>query len=56
MGRLAIVLEECIDCGFCVTMCSVDCIRDTRQAGLAGETEGGWHRIRELKAWAHTRT
>jgi formate hydrogenlyase subunit 6/NADH:ubiquinone oxidoreductase subunit I len=52
MGRFAIVLEDCIDCGFCVPMCPVDCIRDARQAGIDGDSESGWKKIRELQAWA----
>jgi formate hydrogenlyase subunit 6/NADH:ubiquinone oxidoreductase subunit I len=55
IGRFAIVLEDCIDCGFCVPMCPVDCIRDARQAGLDAESESGWKRIRELQAWAQSR-
>ena len=34
LGRFAIVLEECIDCGFCVPLCPVDCIHDARTQGI----------------------
>ncbi len=54
LGRLAIVLEECIDCGFCVPLCPVDCIHDARAEGIV-EGAGGYLRIRELQAWARGR-
>jgi len=31
LGRFAITLENCIDCGFCVPMCPIDCIVDARE-------------------------
>ena len=55
LGRFAIVLEECIDCGLCVPMCPVDCIRDARQAGLDAGSESDRTRIRALQAWASAR-
>lgn len=55
LGRFVIVLEECIDCGFCVPLCPVDCIHDARVQGLV-EGAGGYIRIKELQAWASTRT
>ncbi len=31
IGRFTIALPNCIDCGFCVPLCPVDCIHDARQ-------------------------
>ena len=30
LGRFAITASNCIDCGFCVPLCPVDCILDAR--------------------------
>ena len=54
LGRFAIVVEDCIDCGFCVPMCPVDCIHDARQEGVV-EGSGGYTKIKELQAWADAR-
>lgn len=55
LGRFAIVLDHCIDCGLCVPLCPVACIHDGREQG-AFEGEGGYTRIRALQAWARERT
>lgn len=55
LGRFAIVLDDCIDCGLCIPTCPVDCIHDARQDGIT-EGEGGYMQIRELQAWAEQRT
>lgn len=31
VGRFTIALAGCIDCGFCVPLCPVDCIHDARE-------------------------
>lgn len=54
IGRFAIKIEECIDCGLCVPMCPVDCIHDARAEGIT-EGQGGYLKIRELQAWAAAR-
>lgn len=54
-GRFAIVLEDCIDCGFCVPLCPVDCIHDARQEDIDASTDSGWTKIRELQSWAAAR-
>ena len=54
-GRFAIVLEDCIDCGFCVPMCPVDCIHDARKEDIDAATDSGWSKIRELQSWAAAR-
>ena len=36
LGRFAIAIDDCIDCGLCVPLCPVDCIHDARGAGDAG--------------------
>ncbi len=51
LGRFAIRLEDCIDCGFCAPLCPVACIHDARTEGIV-EGEGGYTKIRELQAWA----
>jgi len=51
-GRFAIVLEDCIDCGFCVPLCPVDCIHDARTDDIDAATDSGWTKIRELQSWA----
>jgi formate hydrogenlyase subunit 6/NADH:ubiquinone oxidoreductase subunit I len=53
-GRFAIVTERCIDCGFCVPLCPVDCIHDAREEGVV-EGEGGYTTIQALQAWATAR-
>jgi formate hydrogenlyase subunit 6/NADH:ubiquinone oxidoreductase subunit I len=55
LGRFAIVLEDCIDCGLWVPVCRVDCIHDARAEGLVSG-DGGYTRIKELQAWARERT
>jgi formate hydrogenlyase subunit 6/NADH:ubiquinone oxidoreductase subunit I len=62
LGRFAIVLDDCIDCGLCIPTCPVDCIHDARQDGLADgakdgakDGEGGYTMIRQLQAWAADR-
>ena len=55
LGRFAIVVEECIDCGLCVPLCPVDCIHDMRD-GLSVEEQGGYAKIKELQSWARERS
>lgn len=54
LGRFAIRIEDCIDCGLCVPLCPVLCIHDARSEGQV-EGQGGYARIRELQAWAESR-
>jgi formate hydrogenlyase subunit 6/NADH:ubiquinone oxidoreductase subunit I len=54
LGRFAIVAEDCIDCGFCVPLCPVDCIHDVRAEGIVAGS-GGDARIKELQDWARAR-
>lgn len=54
LGRFAIATEDCIDCGFCVPLCPVDCIHDARSEGHV-EASGGYTRIRDLQDWARAR-
>lgn len=54
LGRFAIRLDDCIDCGICIPLCPVDCIHDARSEGVV-EGEGGYAKIRELQAWAEAR-
>jgi len=51
LGRFAIRLEDCIDCGICVPLCPVACIHDARAEGIT-EGKGAYVKIRELQAWA----
>jgi formate hydrogenlyase subunit 6/NADH:ubiquinone oxidoreductase subunit I len=51
LGRFAIRLEDCIDCGICVPLCPVACIHDARTDGIT-EGKGAYAKIRELQAWA----
>ena len=51
LGRFAIRLEDCIDCGICVPLCPVACIHDARTEGIR-EGSGAYAKIRELQAWA----
>jgi len=48
LGRFAIVLQECIDCGLCVPLCPVGCIHDAREQGIV-EGSGGYMKIKELR-------
>jgi len=54
LGRFAIRVEECIDCGICVPLCPVACIHDARRDGIvaAGGVDA---KIREMKAWCTIR-
>ena len=54
LGRFAIELDDCIDCGKCVPLCPVASIHDARSEGVV-EGSGGYTRIRELQAWARER-
>lgn len=54
LGRFAITVEDCIDCGFCVPLCPVACIHDVRTEGIV-EGVGGYARIAELQDWARVR-
>ena len=39
LSRYVIEQRECIDCGFCVPLCPVDCIHDARaESASAGGT------------------
>ena len=49
LGRFAITLDECIDCGFCVPLCPVDCIIDARN-----HPEDEREEILALGSWAET--
>jgi formate hydrogenlyase subunit 6/NADH:ubiquinone oxidoreductase subunit I len=55
LGRFAIVIDECIDCGFCVPVCPVACIHDARTEGIGNGSDDGYARIRALQAWAAER-
>ncbi len=54
LGRLAIRIEDCIDCAICVPLCPVDCIHDGRAEGVV-EGAGGYTKIKALQAWADNR-
>ena len=54
LGRFAIVLEDCIDCGICLPLSPVACIHDARVEGQV-EGAGAYAKIRELQAWANER-
>ncbi len=47
LGRYAIVLDECIDRGFCFRLCPVACIQDARTQGIV-EGAGGYTRNQRI--------
>jgi formate hydrogenlyase subunit 6/NADH:ubiquinone oxidoreductase subunit I len=57
LGRFAIRVSQCIDCGFCVPLCPVDCIHDLREQAEspAAGSAAAYARLQELQAWAGDR-